>query len=95
MQEHKKNTLTPVWNERKWLMVQEPKTQPLRVEVYDWDRINAKELLTINLLKGLRDTMGAKTLMGRYGKACCALKTCNGHTQGKLLSMFALMQNVY
>lgn len=63
--EHKKNTLTPVWNERKWLMVQEPKTQPLRVEVFDWDRINAKELLTINLLKGLKDTMGAKTLMGR------------------------------
>ena len=67
LQDHKKNTLTPTWNERKWLMVQEPKTQPLRVEVFDWDRINAKELLTINLLKGLRDTMGAKTLMGRYG----------------------------
>ena len=46
-------------------MVQEPKTQPLRIEVFDWDRINAKELLTINLLKGLKDTMGAKTLMGR------------------------------
>lgn len=57
-----------MWNERKWLMVQEPKTQALRVEVFDWDRINAKELLTINLLKGLKDTMGAKTLMGRWGQ---------------------------
>ena len=65
LQDHKKNTLTPVWNERKWLMVQEPQTQDLRIEVFDWDRINAKELLTINLLKGLKDTMGSKTLMGR------------------------------
>lgn len=64
-QEHKKNTLTPVWNERKWLMVQEPQTQDLRVELFDWDRINAKELLTINLLKGFKDTLGSKTLMGR------------------------------
>lgn len=63
--EHKKNTLTPVWNERKWLMVQEPQTQDLRVELFDWDRINAKELLTINLLKGFKDTLGSKTLMGR------------------------------
>lgn len=71
-QEHKKNTLTPVWNERKWLMVQEPQTQDLRVELFDWDRINAKELLTINLLKGFKDTLGSKTLMGRsvYASKC-------------------------
>lgn len=65
MQSHKKNTLTPRWDERKWLMVQEPKTQDLRVEVFDWDRVNVKELLTINLLKGMKDTLGSKTLMGR------------------------------
>ncbi len=46
-------------------MVQEPQTQDLRVELFDWDRINAKELLTINLLKGFKDTLGSKTLMGR------------------------------
>ena len=46
-------------------MVQEPKTQDLRVEVFDWDRINVKELLTINVLKGMKDTLGSKTLMGR------------------------------
>lgn len=65
LQEHKKNTLTPRWDERKWLMVQEPKTQDLRVEVFDWDRVNVKELLTVNVLKGMKDTMGSKTLMGR------------------------------
>lgn len=54
-----------MWNERKWLMVQEPQTQDLRVELFDWDRINAKELLTINLLKGFKDTLGSKRLMGR------------------------------
>ena len=46
-------------------MVQEPKTQDLRVEVFDWDRVNVKELLTVNVLKGMKDTMGSKTLMGR------------------------------
>ncbi len=75
MQDHKKNTLTPTWNERKWLMVQEPQTQDLRIEVFDWDRINAKELLTINLLKGLKDTMGSKTLMGR----CVSQVLSNSH----------------
>ena len=47
-------------------MVQEPQTQDLRVELFDWDRINAKELLTINVLKGFKDTLGSKTLMGRF-----------------------------
>lgn len=73
-QEHKKNTLTPRWDERKWLMVQEPTTQDLRVEVFDYDRVNVKELLTINLLKGLKDTLGSKTLMGRSAISshmCC------------------------
>ena len=32
-------------------MVQEPTTQFLRLEMFDWDRINAKELLTLNLVK--------------------------------------------
>ena len=51
LQEKKKNTLAPVWQERKFLMVQEPTTQFLRLEMFDWDRINAKELLTLNLVK--------------------------------------------
>ena len=66
LQEHKKNTLTPTWNERKWLMVQEPETQDLRVEVFDWDRLNVKDMLTINPLKGVKDSLGSKTIMGRY-----------------------------
>lgn len=55
-------------------MVQEPTTQDLRVEVFDYDRVNVKELLTINLLKGLKDTLGSKTLMGRSAISsymCC------------------------
>ena len=51
LQDKKKNTLAPVWQERKFLMVQEPTTQLLRLEMFDWDRINAKELLTLNLVK--------------------------------------------
>ena len=43
LQTHKKNTLDPKWsNEDFWLLVQEPKTQMLRIQVYDRDNINLK-----------------------------------------------------
>jgi hypothetical protein len=62
---HKKNTLHPEWNERKWLMVQEPTTQRIYLEVYDWDRINIKELATINIVKGITEMLGSTTIMAR------------------------------
>ena len=37
-----KNNLNPVWNERLWLLVQEPLTQCLYVSVYDRDLVNLK-----------------------------------------------------
>lgn len=40
----KKNTLNPVWNERLWLLVQEPSTQAAFITVNDVDFINLKEL---------------------------------------------------
>lgn len=36
----KKRTLAPVWNETLFVLVQEPRTQSLRVEMFDWDAIN-------------------------------------------------------
>ena len=41
-QHHKKKTLHPTWNEHFHLLVQEPKTQAVRVQVYDWDGIHLK-----------------------------------------------------
>ncbi len=37
-----KRTLTPKWEEDKWLLVQEPKTQIMRVQVFDHDVVNLK-----------------------------------------------------
>ncbi|KAJ9532490.1 hypothetical protein QJQ45_010556 [Haematococcus lacustris] len=56
-----KNSLTPQWDETFWLLVQEPRSQELKVSVYDRDFFSAKELLTLNI----GQTFGAKELMGR------------------------------
>ncbi|BDA44378.1 Synaptotagmin-5 [Coccomyxa sp. Obi] len=63
--EVQKRNLTPKWEEDKWLLVQEPKTQILRAQVFDHDAINLKELISVNLVKGVKETIGAKTFMGR------------------------------
>ena len=42
VQEHQKKTLSPTWNEDKWLLVQEPKTQAMRVQMFDHDVLNLK-----------------------------------------------------
>lgn len=60
-----KNTLNPVWNERIWLMVQEPTTQWLFAECFDRDYINAKELFRLNVLKGATSLLNAEDLVGR------------------------------
>ncbi|EIE26093.1 hypothetical protein COCSUDRAFT_46488 [Coccomyxa subellipsoidea C-169] len=63
--EVQKRTLTPKWEEDKWLLVQEPKTQIMRVQVFDHDVVNLKELISINVVKGIKDTVGARTFLGR------------------------------
>ena len=40
LQHHKSKTLDPKWNEFKYCLVQEPKTQNLHVEVHDYDVVN-------------------------------------------------------
>lgn len=40
VQHHKKKTLNPTWNEHFHLLVQEPKTQAVRLQVYDWDGLH-------------------------------------------------------
>ena len=40
VQHHKSKTLDPKWGEFKYCLVQEPKTQNLRVEVHDYDVVN-------------------------------------------------------
>ena len=37
-----KHTLTPEWDEDLYVMVQEPKTQSLRVQMFDRDLLNVK-----------------------------------------------------
>jgi hypothetical protein len=61
----KKKTLTPHWNETKHVLVQEPSTQFLRVEMYDHDLFQPKELLNLNIIKGATEVVGSQTLMGR------------------------------
>lgn len=46
-QKHKKKTLNPEWNETFYLLVQEPKTQAVRLQVYDWDGIHLKVPLSL------------------------------------------------
>ena len=61
----KKNTLSPVWNERLWLLVQEPESQFAYITMNDIDFMNVKELFKINVLKGAASVMKAKSLMAR------------------------------
>ena len=42
LQSHKTKTLNPSWNESFHFLVQEPKTQFMRLQVYDWDGIHLK-----------------------------------------------------
>ena len=42
MQSVQKHTLTPEWDEDLYVMVQEPKTQSLRVQMFDRDLLNVK-----------------------------------------------------
>ena len=37
-----KHTLTPKWDEDLYVLVQEPKTQSLRVQMFDRDLLNVK-----------------------------------------------------
>lgn len=63
---HKRKTLNPSFNATFHLLVQEPKTQAVRLQVYDWDGVHFKEVFsTINVFKGLRESFGAKSFMAR------------------------------
>ena len=46
LQERCKKTLTPNWDEDKWLLVQEPKTQAMRLQCFDHDALNVKVCTT-------------------------------------------------
>ena len=61
----KKNTLSPVWNERLWMLVQEPETQFAYITMHDVDFVNVKELFRLNVLKGATSVLNSKSLMGR------------------------------
>lgn len=61
----KKNTLSPVWKERLWLLVQEPDSQYAYITMSDIDFVNVKEMFRMNLLKGAASMVNSKSLMGR------------------------------
>lgn len=61
----KKNALTPRWNERLWLLVQEPEEQFAFITMNDVDLVNVKEIFRINIIKGATNIFNAKSLMGR------------------------------
>lgn len=61
-----KNTLAPAWEETFYILVQEPTTQMLKLELYDYDTISIKELGGgLNIIKNIRNVYGARELMGR------------------------------
>lgn len=62
-----KSNLNPRWQgEVKYLFVQEPRSQYLRVNVYDVDVINARSLMKgLNVIKNLKEMIGAEELLGR------------------------------
>jgi Ca2+-dependent lipid-binding protein len=43
-----KNTLAPAWEETFYILVQEPTTQMLKLELYDYDTISIKVLLPVS-----------------------------------------------
>lgn len=61
----KSNTLTPKWDERLWMLVQEPLTQFAYVTVNDVDMANARELFRLNVIKGAASVLNSKELIGR------------------------------
>lgn len=61
----KKNTLSPEWNEKHWLLVQEPQTQDLHLRMFDIDMLNARELFRINVIKGATSVIGSSELVGK------------------------------
>jgi len=58
-------TLAPVWNETMYVLIQEPKTQAVRVACFDHDAVNVRELLQVNVLKGVSSVIGSRSLIGR------------------------------
>lgn len=62
-----KANLKPKWHDEvKYLFVQEPRSQYLRVNVYDIDIINARSLIKgLNVIKNLKEMIGAEELLGR------------------------------
>ena len=61
LQEYQKKTLSPTWNEDKWLLVQEPKTQGMRVQMFDHDILNLKVI-----------TSPAVDMLGRPARETCS-----------------------
>lgn len=59
------NTLSPIWNEKKWLLVQEPQDQHVHLVLYDVDSINIMELFKVNVLKGATSVLDAREVIGR------------------------------
>lgn len=60
-----KNTLNPEYNERLYLMVQEPTSQNLYILVQDVDMVNLKGLLQLNFIKGITNVVNKTSLLGR------------------------------
>lgn len=62
-----KANLNPTWSdEKEYFFVQEPRTQSLKINVYDVDIINARNLMkSFNVLKSIKEMVGAEELLGR------------------------------
>ncbi|KAK9803778.1 hypothetical protein WJX73_005763 [Symbiochloris irregularis] len=63
---YKKHTLHPTWNETKYCLVQEPKTQELHVEMADHDAVNLKDITSsLNVVKNIKESIGKASFMAR------------------------------
>ena len=45
------STLNPEWNETFKLLVQDPKSQSLELQIFDWEKVQMSNLLFVGLLR--------------------------------------------
>lgn len=62
----KKKTLNPEWNENFKLIVKDPQSQVLRLQVYDWDKVGSNYALSSQTLEFKMDRIQNLNMVPKY-----------------------------